>query len=589
MLTTTTNISQEPWHDMEAYPSDEVHIPIWSLYQDYLEKNKPWMDDQETYLLTYEGIDNTRKSTVGSLNQIFRAFTPKYSWNVCQSITDTLVSRVGKNRPKPMYIPKGGDYSLKERVETMTDLVNGQFQNAGLYGTGREVFRDACIYGTGVIKTYEQDGKIVHERTLPFEILVDPMDGRYGTPSQLIQRKHVRKCTLKAQYPSQELDIESSSIASTDLLIGIQNQDTVSSHDWVEVVEIWKLPSIKDGKDGRHSIIIQNTTLLDEPWERDDFPFRFLRYIKRSIGFWGVGVVEILFGLQMEINKTIRKVQRSLDLVSVPTWLVDKRSQVVNRHIQNVIGNILEYSGGNKPDVIVPSAVNPELFNYLENLFNKAYNLIGVSILSSQSMKPSGLDSGVAIRTADDIETERFSEISLDYQDWFLEIAEDIINLAREIEDFSASVKSGNVFNDVKWSEINLANEDFKVDLYPVNLLSSKPEGKLAQVQEMVSANLISPEEGKDLLDFPDLDRYQDLDSANRDIIRKTVDQMVRKGIYTPPEPFDDLTFALKYAKQAYGLGRLEGAPEDNLELCRNYILEVINELKKLQPPTPTE
>ena len=54
----------------------------------------------------------------------------------------------------------------------------------------------------------------------------------------------------------------------------------------VEVWEAWHLPSSKTAGDGWHSIVVGDVELVGEKWTHDFFPFVFLRFSNRVLGFW---------------------------------------------------------------------------------------------------------------------------------------------------------------------------------------------------------------------------------------------------------------------------------------------------------------
>lgn len=155
-------------------------------------------------------------------------------------------------------------------------------------------------------------------------------------------------------------------------------------------------PVIKGSNDGRHVIAIDNFTLLDEEWERDTFPFCFIRWTERLLGFWGQGLAEQLTGIQVEINKLLRNIQEQMHLAT-PKVFVEAGSKISKAHINNEIWGIIEYAG-TPPTFYVPKTVSGEIFSHLDRLFSRAYEIAGVSVLAAQSKKPAGLESGVALR-----------------------------------------------------------------------------------------------------------------------------------------------------------------------------------------------
>ena len=53
--------------------------------------------------------------------------------NVVGSITDTLVSRIGKSKPKPMYLTRRGDYKLRQNAKRLSDVMEGIFYQTGIF------------------------------------------------------------------------------------------------------------------------------------------------------------------------------------------------------------------------------------------------------------------------------------------------------------------------------------------------------------------------------------------------------------------------------------------------------------------------
>ena len=510
----------------------------------------------------------------------------RVAWNVTQSVTDTLVSKIGKNKPRPLFLTSGGDWALRHRAELLTKFTYGQFQTLDLYTLSRDIFRDACIFGTGILKVYHEGGKCKVERVLPIELWVDEVESIYGEPRQMFQRKTISREVLLAAYPQHRKAIEGASV--NQHLPSLVSSDRIS--DQVDIVEAWHLPSGPEATDGRHVIAIDGATLLDQPWERDHFPFVFFRWLKRPVGFWGQGVCEQLAQVQLEINKILYKIQRSFELLAVPWVFVEKTSEIPKGHINNQLGNIIRFNRV-APQVHTHATVHPEVFQHLERLYQRSYEIVGLSQLSAAAKKPAGVESGVALREMNDIETERFQEIGQNWEVFFLDIAKQLIEVAQEIAvnegDYSSTIKDRDFFERIKWSDIDLEEDQYELSLFPVSLLPTKPEGRLERIQEMMKSGIIDPQEGKDLLDVPDLERHTDLERAHRDIIQQTVERMLETGVYTAPETFDDLGYAMKFTINLYHKARLDGVDEARLELLRQYIADVQALMDSLKPPEP--
>jgi hypothetical protein len=330
---------------------------------------------------------------------------------------------------------------------------------------------------------------------------------------------------------------------------------------------------------------LENTTLLDEPYEKDFFPFVFIRWTKNLLGFWGQGLSEKLLGVQVQINKRLNQIALQMDLLT-PSVFIEQGSKIVKSHLTNEVGSVIEYTG-TKPDVHVPQTVSGEVFTHLDRLYDRAYEIAGISGMSAQAKKPTGLDSAVAIREFSDIQSKRFMRVAKAYEDMFLDAAKQMIEIARDIEKSGSSYEvislGDKSIETIKWKDISLSADQYVMRPYPTNLLSTSPAAKLQTVQEMAQAGLLSPMEARALLNYPDLEAVNQLATAHIDDVDLLIEQMLEKGKYHPPEAFSNLPFAVERIQSAYLRAKIEDAPEERLELLRRYVDEAIRVLQTQQ------
>jgi hypothetical protein len=401
----------------------------------------------------------------------------------------------------------------------------------------------------------------------------------YGTPQNLYQVKYLHKEVLKKMFPKNVAGIGMSTTSFGNQAVGREGME-----DYVVVIESWHL----DGKGGRHVISTDKDTLLDEPYKRDYFPFTFIRWSKRLTGFWGQSLAERLTGNQIEINKMLRIIQKSFHLGSVFKVFLEHGSRVAKEHLNNDIGSLIYYSG-TKPDYFVPQVVHPEYFQHLQFLIQSSYEEAGVSQMSASSRKPAGLESGKALREYNDIETERFALISQAYEASFLDTTRQYIDLVKEMADdgidYQVTSQSKRFIESIKWSEVAVDDNEFIMQMFPVSMLPHEPAGRLAFIQELVSNNYIPQEFALKLLDFPDLEGYASLATASIDDLMAALEDILVKGTYNPPEPFQDLATGIKLFQSAYLRSRNEQVPEERLEMLRIWIESAQLMLTSAQQP----
>ena len=500
--------------------------------------------------------------------------------NVTQSMIDTITSKIGKNRPRPMYLTEGGDYSLRTKAKMMGRMMEGLFLQSKLYDIMPKIFQDSCIFDLGVLKIYAENGKIYVERVFANEILWDMDDALYGEPQSLYQVKKVHKSYLLDRFSGFSSEIN-------NLLGGKQEENPDS--ELIECVEAWHLPTSPESGDGRHVICIEGVTLLDEEYTRTQFPFLFLKWSDSIVGFGGISLAEQLYPVQKEINSLCIRIQQSMHLLSVPLVFIQAGSKVAPSHIRNQPGTIIHYNG-QPPVVYTPQAVHPEVFNHLDRLYQRAYEISGISELSATGKKPAGLESGAALRIYHDIETERFILIGRRYESAFMSAAEHYFDLAEEIVaeqgSFPVQTTYRREMTKVDFEKIRMARDEFILEPFPVSILPSLPAGKLQTVQELINIGVIDKKEQiTRLLDFPDLNSVSQVYEAAEADVEWRISKILDEGEYVGPEPYMDLNLAKQRFQLAYLEARQKGVSPEKIALLDEFIVQCQTMLNQLQTP----
>jgi len=511
----------------------------------------------------------------------------KISFNIVASIIDTLTAKIAKQKPRPMFLTDGGDIDKQIKAKKLQKFIDGIFYGQKMYDKAPIIFRDAGIWGTGVIKIYEENDNIKAERVFLDEIKVDDSEGLFQTPRNLIQQKAVPRETLIAEFPEFEAKIKAAPRAQS------YYSNIINSADHVWAIEAWHLKSGPKAKDGRHVICCETCTLSDdEKWNKEFFPFVFFRNNPRPLGFYGQGTTERINSIQTEINKLLRTAQLAMHLCSIPKVFVENGAKVSIPQLNNEIGGVIKYTGV-KPSYEPLSAVSPEIFQQIDRLIKAAYEQEGISMLSAAAQKPAGLNSGKALREYNDIETERFSILAMAYENFFLECTEHLIDVGQDIYkrkgSFSVQAKAKGFLETIDWGDIDLKRDQYLMQIFPTSMLSKTPAGRLQDVQEMVQAGFIGKEIGVKLLDFPDLEGVNNMITAAFDDIQDSIDKMIEKAEYNPPEPFQNLQLLIQMTQSSYLRARVNKIPEDRLELLRRYMDEAQGMLTPPQPQLPPQ
>lgn len=590
--TAQTNESSvlQPWWE-EKDPDKSASMMLTSAA--YLKESQAYRYRQAAvYARLYgnQSLYSFAGSNISKMDQTYGLPQERPTFNLIQSVTDTLVSRISQSRPQPVFLTDNGDYKQRNLAKKLNNFILGEFYNTKAYEKASIALRDALVEGTGIIHVYEdQDHRVALERVLLTELLVDPNEAMYGEPRQLYRIKLVDRDVLIANFPKLRKKLEMAAKAYPDN--SADSSKTVS--DLVMVVEGWHLRSGKNADDGRHTLACSSGYLIDEEFTKDRFPFSFLHYAPRLLGFWAQGVAEQLMGTQMELNSILFTISRAIKLVGVPRVFQEEGAKISAAHHNNEIGVIVKYRG-TKPSYEVAPCNAPELYAERDKLIAYGYQQSGVSALQASSQKPQGLDSGEAIRTYDDISTDRFASLSRRYDNFFIDLTYQIVDLAKDIAkpvaeggqgEYSTIYPNKNGTKEIDLPKAAMVEDKFVVQCFTQSSLPKDPAGRLAKVTEMVQSGMITLQEGRRLLDYPDLEQVEKLANAAEERILQTLDDIVESGKYTPPDPFTDLQLATTLTVQYINLYASAKLEEAKAQKLRDYFNAVQTIIKAAMPP----
>jgi hypothetical protein len=573
MVTTRYRQRADYWWS-KSVGSDKVHALVCDAVK--------WLDDHQRYrrdtildaVRLYGNYDALGLSSAEYARSRSRG---ELRLNLIRSVVDTLSAHIGTNKTRPMFLTTKGDYGAQTRAKRLNQFSAGQLHCTGFYRKiGPQVFRDACLFGKGFAKVYRSlDGKsVTAERVFPDEILNDDIESKNGDPRQLFQHKEVAREVLCDKYPEHEKLIMGSRLVRRGA--GDYHSDL---SDPVSVVEAWHLPSSKEATDGRHVITLSEGVLEDGEWTRQSYPFATMDWAPPLIGWMPTALIQELEGIQIEINYLLEKIQELMTLATSQVW-VQKGSGVNTSRINNGPFSINEYEG-QIPQFMTVQAVSGEYFTHLDRLWQRGFEVAGVSSMSAQSAKPPGLNSAVAQREYKDTQTQRFLALEQAYEDFYLEAAERMIDVAKEIDEagdggYEILAKGTRNAEPIKWSDVNLDRDKYIIQAYPTSLLPTTPAAKIETAGELgqqfpeLRPYLLS------LLDLPDIDAAVSRATAQHQYTERLLERMLENGEYEPPEPLlapfvKDITVVMI---QRYLQAKIDGVPEDRLQLILDWIAQ---------------
>lgn len=600
LSTKAATLIAHPWWGSE---NKSPHADVFGTVEYLREQQGGRRQEDLHHMRMYTNLDIAgRGSELGRNRGPRGGAEGRQRFNLASSAVDTAQSLVTSQKPKPMYLTTEGDFQQQRQARLRSRALEGQLDDLGMYELGPECFIDGAVNGTGVVYACRDPltGEPRLERVMPGELFVDHSEGIARKPRNIYRTHLIAREVACALWPKRKKSLLAAAGPTQDQAADwwVGKDTTV---DQIVVIEAWHLRSGPESKDGRHVLTCSGATLVDEEYTRERFPFAFYRWKQRPFGFWGMGIVEECRDAQWRINKLIRREERVGDLVANSFLLVDKRSGVELSHLTDAPVIVVEYDGrGNPPTMVNNNATASDLVQKINEIREQTFSQLGISQSTAQAEKPSGLDSGKALRAHDDINSRRHLEPSKRYEQFFMDVVQLLEDLNEEAyegdKDHSLTARNqrggATLLKEVKWGAIRDPKNKLRIRAFPTSFLPSTPQGKWAAVQEIVASGFVSKPFAQSLMDFPDLDAATRTELADLDAVQCDVEDML-DGEARMPEPFQDLAFAKELARKSYLQARTNRAPDERLQLLRDYIQECDELLKPpeappVAPPVPS-
>ena len=521
------------------------------------------------------------------------------SLNVVRNMVNAVHSKITKNRPRMTFQTSGANYEQKEKARLLQRFIDGLFYKMRLYEQTPKTFLDCAVFGNGYLKVIPGDKKrmpIMAERVFSPEIRVDHSEGMHGKPRNIYQVKYMDRRVAQRKYPKAAKAISEMRAVSwgDDVAVWGFIPDN-RSQDIIRVVESYHTAAEKGADDGIMSVTSDGIELDSGPWDYEFHPFVTMRWSDSVLGFYGMGLPEELMGIQVEINRIVRKIQMSFALLSNPYVFVDRASNIARGQMTDIPGSIIMYTN-KKPEISAPTVVSGEVFSHLWNLYEKAYEIAGVS-MSQAAGQTKYYESARAQLVDNQTADIRFANVSRAWE----RLHEEAAYLAlRYVENERRSIKvkafGEDGFEEISFSEdIDLDEDEWVMKIRPTSALGEDPAGQIDEATRLIKSGLVQhPEEILEQLESPDIAAYVKRITAPKRLVERMVGSMLKGGPQQMPEPQMNLALSADLAQQLYIEAKLDGVSEDNLKKVRRFMQACVRMMNSAQqqaqqaPPLPS-
>lgn len=621
---TTEGYDSTPWALLDGREAGEAIVSIADRWR---EEQRARRVLAERGLKAYYAQELTRMSS-GAIMQT----PPEQSFQLtpARSICETAVAKIAsKQRPRAVALTKGGTYAQRLQAKKLSRWMlallhqrHGQFAHA--WALGEQCFRDCTRWEAGMAKGVadKSRGSITYRRVLPYDVLFDEYEAECGELHTIVHIDRYDRWNLMEQYPQYARQIQAAAMFPEP---GSKNPSR--NHDMVCVYDAYRLPFGPD-KPGRHIMTVNvsgSPLLIDEEWRHDEFPFAWMLWMPQPFGVLGDPLIQQVAGIQTALNDFVNDLHENARLQSGGYVGFDP-SRVNREDIEtNLPFKLVPTEGDPRAalSVVTPPPFHPAMMQFVEFLRGSTYEYTGISETSAMARKEPGIDAAVALRTMNDMQSERFLPQARAYEQFFVSLGRIALMLAHDMEADGVQVKAtfheDGGADEIDFAQVKLPEESYIVTLQAASATEDTLAGRRQVVAEMLQRGAISQEQADELLatDNADTEQFSKRRSAQKRYIERllakfqewnpgqteadveeelgdedldddeseTVGNDQGEGsIYEPPDPVLDMPRAIVQMSEGLIEMLADGAPERNKALVRRWITDA---QAMITPPAP--
>lgn len=587
-------ITQAQWWKATAQ-NRKPHELLDALVKQIAEDQSSRYDAYREYARAY-GAD---LGAFGDDNTMSNVYGEELKQNEMANTIETLHAQIFKNKVVPGISTSEADWEEYERAKGFARWIEGWFTDAKIFSDAVPTAgMDSIVFGTGFIKvTSDRDyakktASITAERVCPRYIYIDRHEAKHGKPRSIFQKHHIDRWVLHDKYVDEADgdtglygDIEFRSACIQEVASNTDDdfdQSSLTKGDMVTVWEAWHLPSRPGAKDGRRCVWIQGCTLIDEPWERDRFPFTSIKFGTVLAGVYGDSAVRRLNPSQKAYDKLNQKIDDAIDIMAVPRVIMRKGTGITAADMNDIPGSILEVEGDPNTCIREWNAVpmGSDVFNERTGMPQRMRGLIGVSQMDAQQSLPQGMRdvSGAFLERWSESGNARHAMFHGQYEAAMVDLADLAIDEAESCENDKLEVivkaKGAEIKNTIEllsFKDVGIDRKRMTLYIQPMSQLPQSFAGKVEALKTLGDV----PKEYLRLVEVPDFNKESDLEVSDEDIIRKQIHFMIKNGEQLFPLPFDNLGLVISLTTKFINLYRVRSDADDTkIGLLANYIEE---------------
>ncbi len=521
------------------------------------------------------------------------------TFNLGRSLVETEHANITEAEPRPTFIVEDGNREDHDCATELQAAIDGVMSDLRGYDTIARCELDKCVLGTGVTKIHAVNGRPAIDRVLISDILIDEeLMGPGEDPPQVIHRQEVPRAAMLVyakKWGANDTILKAIQDAPALMTSGIAGR----RNDLIAVYDAYSKP-IDDENPGRHAIAIENCdeALLVEEWKSPRLPFLFQRWQRPTTGFYGIGIIEQVLGIQIEINKFYRNVSKALTRWGGVTAFIPTQMKLDTTQWTNAPeGKFIPYDGtGGSVTMITAPKLSSEV-EWLNWQIENGYRVTGIPQNTAFAEREPGIPSAEGQRQMSKKAASRLAPQSKQFEATHVNAAwllDDVLRKLRaDEEELVISTATDGSLHKVNVDKaISLKPGTYKIDIFAGNLLSRHPATRREEIKDLANAKIFDNDELRALLGGASdikaaLGKRPDIKGYYQKQIKRAID----KGEATRPESFwrAHLPVGVQLYSDALFEAQSEGVPEARLQVLRDWLTAANDIMSPPGAPPPAQ
>ena len=422
--------------------------------------------------------------------------------NIIASCIETLCSKIASQKVRPFFNTVNGTFKEMQIAKQAQIFFDMLYEENNVNEIITDAFRNACVFDKGIVKI--SDDGITNR--LPWNVFFDPREVTYNQITYVAEKL--------PKTPGRILELKYGIKADRNLDYTVYEYYDVMEH--IKAVYVQELNKV-----------------VTHEYKPNIIPYLEIHYTNPVKGDTSQSVVDQLYGIQTQIDELLAVMKDSIAVNPGMTLLVPRSSNIKTNMLSNRTGQIIQYDpipGQTSSPVTYATndIISPQFVELLDKLKNDAYEIVGISQLSATSQKPSGLNSGVALNTMEDIESSRFETQLNSVVRLYVDVAKACLDIfPPEIDILPDDLNRANI----KWADIVEARNNMKIQFSAAESLSKDPSEKLKQLVALSQAGVIPQSHIATLMELPDLQSGYNLANNAFNSVYTFIDNVLVSGI----------------------------------------------------------